>query len=159
MNLRALTLKYMGWCPGIEVAARFIPDREIPNKRVKQVSIIGGLIFLFYLIYYVVTPPRGYAWDLEFDKAKYDEVYKMYVRRAVGSFSGIYTMRMWSEAPENTTVIVQLFQRSEGHLSYYWTFRNGMFYEPGPDQPIGNEISGGGLGTLQPVHLESVFGV
>jgi hypothetical protein len=67
----------------------------------------------------------------------------MYVRRAVGSFSGIYTMRMWAEAPENTTVIVQIFQRSEGDLSYYWTFRNGMFYGPGPDQPIGNEISWG----------------
>ena len=26
MNLRRITLRYMGWCPGIKSAARFIPD-------------------------------------------------------------------------------------------------------------------------------------
>ena len=29
MNLRKITLKYMGWCPGIDSAARFVPNREI----------------------------------------------------------------------------------------------------------------------------------
>ena len=28
MNLRKITLKYMGWCPGIESAARFIPEKD-----------------------------------------------------------------------------------------------------------------------------------
>jgi len=29
MNLRNLTQTYLGWCPGIKSAARFIPDRFI----------------------------------------------------------------------------------------------------------------------------------
>jgi len=32
MNLRKLTQMYMGWCPGVESAARFIPDRDISNR-------------------------------------------------------------------------------------------------------------------------------
>jgi len=29
MNLRRITLRYLGWCPGMEAAARFIPENEI----------------------------------------------------------------------------------------------------------------------------------
>jgi len=32
LNLRNLTLRYMGWCPGVDRAARFLPDYEIPLK-------------------------------------------------------------------------------------------------------------------------------
>ena len=41
MNFRVLTLKYMGWCPGVESAARFIPDRDIPPIRI---------VFSFFII-------------------------------------------------------------------------------------------------------------
>jgi len=40
MNLRVLTLKYIGWCPGVESAARFIPDRNIPPTRIVFVALI-----------------------------------------------------------------------------------------------------------------------
>jgi len=42
MNLRKITVKYMGWCPGIEAAARFIPDREIYSAR----ATVGALFDL-----------------------------------------------------------------------------------------------------------------
>jgi len=35
MNLRTLTLKYLGWCPGMDNAARFIPDGDIPDARAR----------------------------------------------------------------------------------------------------------------------------
>jgi len=139
MNLRVLTLRYMGWCPGVKAAARFVPDKEIPNKRVKQVSYIVGLIFLLYLIYYVVTPPRSYAWDLDFKDAEYDEAYKMYVTKKSGDFTGIYYVRIWVEAPKNTTVFIQLLQRTESNPRHIWTFRNEMFWNF--DDPRGYEIN------------------
>lgn len=129
MNLRKITLKYMGWCPGFKAAARFIPDREIPKKRMKQVTYIGGLIFLLYLIYYVVTPPRSYAWDLDFKNAKYDEIYKMYVKEVDGFFDGIYKVKMWVEAPEDTFVLVHFFSLySQNYLRGAWIYRDGVFY-------------------------------
>lgn len=144
MNLRSLTLRYMGWCPGVEAAAHFIPDREIPNKRVKQVSIIGGLIFLSYLIYNVVTPPRSYAWDLDFKNAKYDEIYKMYFKEVDGFFDGIYKVKMWVEAPEDTYVLVHFFSLySQNYLRGAWINRDGVFYSAAqPRTCYGNQYEG-----------------
>jgi hypothetical protein len=31
MNPRKITLKYLGWCPGVKSAAEFVPDRNIPD--------------------------------------------------------------------------------------------------------------------------------
>jgi len=46
MNLRTLTLKYLGWCPGVDSAARFIPDREINGTRASVGTLydIGTII-------------------------------------------------------------------------------------------------------------------
>lgn len=141
MNLRAITLKYMGWCPGMKNAAQFIPNREIPNERLKQVSTLGGLIFLSYLVYNVVAPPRSYAWDLGFENAKYDDIYKMYVREAVGSFGGIYSFKMWAETPENTTILVQIYAvENKNYPRALYTYRNDMFYYGG--KPVGKHYEG-----------------
>jgi hypothetical protein len=44
MNLRALTVKYMGWCPGAKSAARFVPDRDIPPTRMAVFIILFGSV-------------------------------------------------------------------------------------------------------------------
>ena len=50
MNLRALTLKYFGWCPGVKAASRFIPDRELPRRFSRIYSVFSlGLIVLCFL--------------------------------------------------------------------------------------------------------------
>ena len=36
MNLRKITLKYMGWCPGVKSAAMFIPDKEISSRTARN---------------------------------------------------------------------------------------------------------------------------
>jgi hypothetical protein len=55
INLRALTLKYLGWCPGVESAARFLPDREISRAGLiltgvasATILIAAGLLALSY---------------------------------------------------------------------------------------------------------------
>jgi len=46
MNLRKLTQMYLGWCPGVKSAARFIPDQNIPLSKV---------IFVFFIIASIIT--------------------------------------------------------------------------------------------------------
>jgi len=41
MNFRVLTLRYMGWCPGVKAAARFIPDRDI-----SKTMLLSGIVIL-----------------------------------------------------------------------------------------------------------------
>ena len=58
MNLRNITLKYMGWCPGVEVAARFVPDREINIPLSMRLFTATIAIFLCStLIAYTFYPP------------------------------------------------------------------------------------------------------
>ena len=47
MNLRVLTQKYMSWCPGVESAARFIPDRDVNDKAVGAAFIMLMLYIIF----------------------------------------------------------------------------------------------------------------
>jgi len=48
MNLHRITLKYMGWCPGVDRTVHFLPDYEIPLKPwMLFVSIVG--ITVLYL--------------------------------------------------------------------------------------------------------------
>jgi hypothetical protein len=51
MNLRKITLRYMGWCPGVKSAARFIPDQNIPPSKVILVFfIIASIMAGSYVI-------------------------------------------------------------------------------------------------------------
>jgi len=70
MNFRVLTLRYMGWCPGVESAARFIPDREIPPIRIVFavfiIASVSASSFLFSreaLVYigFPSDPPVRYS--------------------------------------------------------------------------------------------------
>lgn len=64
MNLRALTVKYLGWCPGAKSAARFVPDRDIPPTRMAVFIILFGSVtatsyVMMYrsLVFYGVPSP------------------------------------------------------------------------------------------------------
>jgi hypothetical protein len=39
MNLRKVTLRYLGWCPGLESAARFIPEKELSRQSVILLAV------------------------------------------------------------------------------------------------------------------------
>ena len=64
MNLRKITLKYMGWCPGVRAAARFIPDKDISNKRLMQsyvlITIAALGVGVPYLLYFEPEPPPSW---------------------------------------------------------------------------------------------------
>lgn len=46
MNPRMVFMKYMGWCPGVAAAAKFVPDREISLK----IMAVSGTILLLIVI-------------------------------------------------------------------------------------------------------------
>lgn len=49
MNLRKMTLKYMGWCPGVKSAGRFIPEKDF------NVPAFALTFFLLVLIIFHMT--------------------------------------------------------------------------------------------------------
>ncbi len=121
----------------MESTARFIPNKNIPDE--KLISYIGGLIILSCSINYIVAPPYNYARDLDFKNAKYDSVYKMYVRETAGNFGGVNRLKIWVNAPDNTTVQIIMFQvGNENYPRAIWTYKNGVFYYAG--QPLGTQI-------------------
>ena len=56
MNLRKLNLKYMGWCPGVKSAARFIPDSDKEEDEswghyfTRRNLMVLGIIGFFFIV-------------------------------------------------------------------------------------------------------------
>jgi hypothetical protein len=46
MNLRKMTLKYFGWCPGVKAAAEFLPEKEYNFPLYALILFILGLIIV-----------------------------------------------------------------------------------------------------------------
>ncbi len=60
MNLRRITLKYMGWCPGVDRAVYFLPDYEIPLKPgmlLVSVLVVIGIYLMAQPSFNVQYPP------------------------------------------------------------------------------------------------------
>jgi hypothetical protein len=52
MNLRKVTLRYLAWCPGVESAARFMPDRDIPPTRI---ALFTAIVVITSVSSYAIT--------------------------------------------------------------------------------------------------------
>jgi len=44
MNPRTVFMRYMGWCPGVTAASRFVPDSDLPNRKIVASLFIGALV-------------------------------------------------------------------------------------------------------------------
>ena len=58
MNLRRLTLRYMGWCPGVKSAAMFIPDKEFSGRTLFLTTISMTSIIVVAIAIQNVTKPE-----------------------------------------------------------------------------------------------------
>ena len=150
MNLRSVALRHLGWCPGVKAAADFTPGK-VTRDRAVHVSIAGGFLLLLLYLSLSAGVPRSYAWDLGFEEADLDEALNMYVKEEAREFRGTYSVRIWVEAPENTTVQVHLLEGfyrpwlSGGYrtreveeqfgIRETWTFRNGLLHWYGGAPP------------------------
>jgi hypothetical protein len=73
MNLRSLTLKYLGWCPGVESAANFIPERDVPNKTViaLAISFTSIIIVGLFAAQNLLTRPASGPLEIKIDGVTY----------------------------------------------------------------------------------------
>ena len=46
MNIRAMTVKYLGWCPGVKAASQFLPDKDIPPTQMAMMLVLASMISL-----------------------------------------------------------------------------------------------------------------
>ena len=46
MNPRTVALRYLGWCPGVESAARFMPDQDLPTSKIVASLLVGLMVSL-----------------------------------------------------------------------------------------------------------------
>ncbi len=46
MNFRQIILRYVGWCPGVKTASKFLPNREIPSTQVAMMLALASMISL-----------------------------------------------------------------------------------------------------------------
>ena len=57
MNLRSATLKYLGWCPGVSSAAKFLPNKDVDPVRIMSIIVMAVMILVsgFYSTNYVLA--------------------------------------------------------------------------------------------------------
>lgn len=128
INFRKLTLRYFGWCPGIDSAINFIPDKDISNRWITYPLISLTVIVSIFGLHNYLMFPTNYHWDINFHDSEYDDVYDMYFEKRSGDFFGIYMININIDSPQNTTCQIQLHQRTEGELRSLWTYRNGYYF-------------------------------
>ena len=56
MNPRKTYLTYLGWCPGVEAASKFIPDKEL-SHRIVLMRVTGGVLEFLLLGVMLVGVP------------------------------------------------------------------------------------------------------
>ncbi|MCW4050364.1 MAG: hypothetical protein NWE89_11585, partial [Candidatus Bathyarchaeota archaeon] len=66
VNPRAVILSILGWCPGVQSAARFLPDKDLPTSKLAASLLIGLMVmfsgFLAAQQLQLVLGLRGGAW-------------------------------------------------------------------------------------------------
>ena len=73
MNFRVLMIKYIGWCPGVESAARFVPNRDIPETYVIGATLAVVLAGIYYSN---LMPPTGWEPKIVYiDGIEYPDTY------------------------------------------------------------------------------------
>jgi len=73
MNLRSITLRYMGWCPGVHSAARFIPDREMSSKSIllAGLTLTSILVAAVFFAFIYSKPPEWRPLKVTIDGVTY----------------------------------------------------------------------------------------
>ena len=137
MNPHRITLKYLGWCPGIDNVARWIPDKEYSDRRVAAVSVTVLIaLFGFSFIYSLTRVRPSYSWDIEFTEAAYDDAKEMYVVTKYADTDGIYNVTIWADSEVGDTCLIWMLGPGSIHnLMQDWKITDGLIQ--GPHAPFG----------------------
>ena len=128
MNPHRITLKYMGWCPGIDNVAKWIPDKEYSDRRVAAVSVTVLIaLFGFSFIYSLTRVRPSYSWDIEFTEAAYDDAKEMYVVTKYANLDAIYNITIWADSKAGDYGLIRLiYQGPRNELMQEWKISEGL---------------------------------
>lgn len=126
MNLRRITLRYMGWCPGMESAVRFLPDRDMSRRGLlltgitsAPILIVAGLIVLSYS-----KPPEWRPLTVTIDGVTYlDEEFNESF-----DYSTIRGKRVDFSMPLNTSEFVTIGSPSERQVYEFQSLREAWLF-------------------------------
>ena len=135
MNLRNVTLQYLGWCPGVKSLAMRIPDKEYSDRRVFAYSMTIFIVILGLSLYFsFARGPESYSWDIEFTEAAYDDVLDMYFVEKHASMDGVYNTSIWADTTAKGSILIRLFyQGPRDDLIQEWQITDGVIRMP-PDE-------------------------
>jgi len=136
MNLHALTLRYLGWCPGVDSVARWIPDKEYSNRRVLAPSMTVFIILLGFSLYYHFSMGEpSYSWDVEFTEAVYDDITDMYMVEKTTDTNGVYNLTIWADSTAGGNILIRWIYRGPKWdvINQEWLITDGVIRCP-PDE-------------------------
>jgi hypothetical protein len=138
MNLRTLTLRHLGWCPGVNSIAMRIPDKEYSDRRVFAWSLSIFIVILGSSIYfsYAGQPQPSYSWDIEFTEAVYDDFYGMYRVEREANLDGDYNVSFWVDPMEGENMLIRLYYKygaGREELKESFIITDGVIFYP-PDE-------------------------
>ena len=142
MNPRTLFTKYLGWCPGVESAAKWVPDRDLSNRNLFLFTVITiGSIIGFPLYFYYVSGQPSYSWGINFTGAPLDNVSGMYVVQKqldIKSKDSIYNLTIWADMTPGKGVMIQVIRpgapSSWDTLLQTWTINEDGLIQGTPDK-------------------------
>ena len=151
MNLRKLTLRYMGWCPGVHSAAMWIPDKEYSNRRVFASSMTVFMAIIgVSLLYRSSLKPSSYSWDIEFTEAVYDDAMNMYKVEKRVNLNGVYNTSIWTDSAAGESCLIRCLSRGPVRDQIYEELRitDGVIRYPPDEIGLHYSVSGPDRGSF-----------
>ena len=128
MNPRALTLRYLSWCPGVNHVAAWVPDKEYSDKQVFRSSMLAFAVILGLSFYSFARTPQSYSWDIEFTDAPVDDITGDYVVRKTASMDGVYNISIWAESTPGEYIRIRFTDGREYQVHAEWRISDGVVW-------------------------------
>jgi hypothetical protein len=123
-----LTLRYLGWCPGVNHVAAWIPDKEYSDKQVFRGSVFALATILSLSYYSFAKQPQSYFWDIDFTDASIDEETGDYMIWKKASMDGIYNISLWAESTPGEYIRIIFSDAYEHNVRAEWRISDGVVY-------------------------------
>ncbi|MFH2111669.1 MAG: hypothetical protein ABIJ47_10480 [Candidatus Bathyarchaeota archaeon] len=128
MNPRTLTLRYLGWCPGANQVAAWVPDKEYSDKQVFRSSMFAFAVIISLSLYSFTRTPQSYSWDIEFTDAPVDDITGDYMVRKTASMDGVYNISIWAESTPGEYILIRFTDGREYQVHAEWRISDGVVW-------------------------------
>jgi hypothetical protein len=121
-------MRYLGWCPGVNHVATWIPDKEYSDKHMLRSSMFALAAILSLSLYSFYKQPQSFSWDIDFTDANIDDVTGDYLVRMKASMDGIYNISLWAETTPGEYVRIIWTDAREYSVRAEWRISEGVVW-------------------------------